>query len=125
MLPYGSVDTLSVSVLILLFYNSIIFCAIHITHGMVAMDSSEDVPTPCAEKPGEMSYSSAGETDSPRVHQTRQIRTVSLRRNCSDLFFTLIIHIKSTAESDRRSLSAKFRFVLKTVRFEIFNIFYK
>lgn len=59
MLPYGSVDTLYVSVLILLFYNSIIFCAIHITHGMVAMDSSEDVPTPCAEKPGEMSYSSA------------------------------------------------------------------
>ena len=28
------------------------------------------------------------------LHQNKQIRTVSLRRNCSDLFFTLIIHIK-------------------------------
>ena len=34
-------------------------------------------------------------SESLMVHQNKQIRTVSLRRNCSDLFFTLIIHIET------------------------------
>ncbi len=32
-----------------LIYSSIILCTIHSTQGMVAMDSREEVPTPCAE----------------------------------------------------------------------------
>ena len=54
-------------------------------------------------------------SESPTLHQTQQIRTVSLRRNCSDLFFTLIIHIETYRRERPNGYPRRFLFHFSTL----------
>ena len=60
-------------------------------------------------------------SDSPRslrrkLHQNNQIRTASLQRSCSDLFFMLIIHIETYRREPHKGTLGGFflKFILRT-----------